>query len=148
MNIEIKEVSEFHITEQRYRWLKDEEVDRYIGFAEELEPNVTYQLKPDNERHFEIYFENSLAGDIRFLYNSEDDKIAKRAEFIIIIGKRNRGLGSLALPLVIEKVKTYYTSIYCYIHKSNFRSLKLMKKNGFYVSDIEGAELLLELDLN
>ena len=147
MSISIKEVSEFYISEQRYRWLKDDEIDRYIGFAEDLEQGRTYLLDPEKERHFEIYFEDSLAGDIRFLYNSQQDKREKRAEFIIIIGKRNRGLGSLALPLIIEEVKAYYRSVYCYIHKSNFRSVKLMKKSGFFVTDIEGSELLLELEL-
>lgn len=148
MSITIKEIDEFYISEQRFRWLKDDEIDRYIGFGTDLEKGKTYSIDSSRERHFEIYFEDSLAGDIRFLYNSEEDKKEKRAEFIIIIGKRNRGLGSLALPIIIEKVKTYYDSIYCYIHKSNFRSVKLMKKSGFFVSDIEGNELLLELDLN
>ena len=148
MSIHIKEVDQFYISDQRYSWLKDDEIDRYIGFGDDLKPGKTYKLNSKKERHFEIYFEDSLAGDIRFLYNSDQDKREKRAEFIIIIGKRNRGLGSLALPIIINEVKNYYSCIYCYIHKSNFRSVKLMKKNGFIVSDIEGSELLLELELN
>lgn len=146
--LRVQEIDTYTITENRYRWLNDSDIDRYIGFSNSIELNDTQKLDKNKERHFEILEDDELVGDIRFIYNNEEDIRLKRAEFIIIIGKRNAGIGSKAFPLIIEAIRNIFDSIYCYIHKSNFRSLKLMKKNGFHVEDIKDSELLLLLDLN
>lgn len=146
--IRVQETDIYEINEARYRWLNDSDIDRYIGFSDEVKLNDSQKIDKENERHFEIFDDDELVGDIRFIYNSDDDKQMRRAEFIIIIGKRNAGIGSKSFPVIMNAVKSIFNSIYCYIHKSNFRSVKLMKKNGFYVEDIKGSELLLVKDLD
>lgn len=148
MTIQVKEIQNFEINEARYRWLTDDDIDRYIGFGTDIEIGKIYKIDNEKERHFEIYADDELIGDIRFIYSNDQDKAQHRAEFIIIIGKRNKGMGSLVFPSIIKAVKPFYKSIYCYVHKSNIRSVKLMKKNGFYVDEIRGSELLLVLDLD
>jgi RimJ/RimL family protein N-acetyltransferase len=147
MKIEVRETKQFYINEARFRWLTDDDIDQYIGFGTNIELGKTYDLDSEKERHFELYEDEELIGDVRFIYSDVDDKAQRKAEFIIIIGKRNKGLGSIVFPYIIETVKELYDSIYCYVHKSNIRSVKLMKKNGFYVDEIKGSELLLVLDL-
>jgi RimJ/RimL family protein N-acetyltransferase len=146
--ITVNEVFTFDVTEDRFRWYSTDDIDRYIGFSEHLKIGESHPLNAEKERHFECYFENEHVADFRCIQNNDEDKQNKRAEFIIIVGKRNMGVGSKSLPKLIEAVKTYYDSIYCYIHKSNIRSMKLMKKNGFYVDEIKGSEILLVLDLD
>jgi len=146
--ITVKEVFQFNVTHDRFRWYTDEDIDRYIGFGENLVVGDIHKLDKTKERHFECYLEDEHVADFRCIQQNDTDKALKRAEFIIIVGRRNAGIGSKVLPLLIESVKSYYESIYCYIHKSNIRSVKLMKKNGFYVEEIRGSELLLVLDLD
>ena len=147
MKIEVKETKQFYINEARFRWLTDDDIDRYIGFGTDIKVGKTYHLNSEKERHFEIYADDELVGDIRFIYTDPDDKANRRSEFIIIIGKRNKGIGSIVFPYIIDTIKDIYDAIYCYVHKSNIRSVKLMKKNGFYVDEIKGSELLLVLDI-
>lgn len=147
MNIDVREVSEFVITEDRYRWFRDEDIDRYIGFSEDFKIGDVQTLNPAMEHHFEVYLDDRHVGDFRCQFNSDEDKKLQRAEFFIIVGVRNAGVGSQVFPALIEASKKYYKQLYCTVHKSNFRSVKLMKKNGFYVDDMDNAELLLKLDL-
>jgi RimJ/RimL family protein N-acetyltransferase len=147
MSVTVKEVDKFIINEKRYRWLTDPDIDRYIGFSEDPVLGDVQKIDKNVERHFELYKNDEHIGDIRFKYADENDKKLKRAEFYIIVGVRNSGVGSLVFPVLINHVRSIYNQIYCTVHKSNFRSVKLMKKNGFYVDDIIGNELLFRLDL-
>jgi RimJ/RimL family protein N-acetyltransferase len=146
--IEIKEVKEFKVTKDRVRWYSDEDIERYIGFSDKMKFGEIHPLDPEKERHFEIFFDGDHVGDVRMIVQNENDQKLKRAELIIIVGRRNAGIGSKSFPFLVKKLKNYYDSIYCYIHKSNFRSVKLMKKNGFYVEEMKENELLLVLDFD
>lgn len=147
MSVEIKEIKEFEITETRFRWLNDDDIERYIGFSDGIHIGDVQKIDSKNERHFEIYNNNEHVGDIRFKYNSESDRKNKSAEFFIIIGVRNAGMGSRVFPKAISAASNYFKQIYCFVHKSNIRSAKLMKKNGFYVDELTKNDILFKLDL-
>jgi RimJ/RimL family protein N-acetyltransferase len=140
--IRLKKIDKFIITEDRHRWMTDEDIDRYIGFTDNLAIGTEYILNHEKEMHFEIYDSSQLVGDVRFILDRENTAL-RRAEMIIIIGKRNLGYGTKAFPLILETCKKYFDELFCIIHKSNFRSLKLFKNNGFIVEDIHDSELYL-----
>lgn len=146
--IDVREVDVFHIDEKRHRWYTDQDIDRYIGFNGDLKVGDNQPINTEVERHFELHLDGEHVGDVRTKFNSEEDKQNKAAEFFIIVGVRNAGVGSKAFPKFIEYSKKYYSQLYCTVHKSNVRSAKLMKKVGFYVDAIKGNELVFRLDLD
>jgi len=66
----------------------------------------------------------------------------------MIIGERNNGIGTTALKMLLEKIKSSYNCVYCQILRSNVASLKILKNNGFQIEGIEGDELTLTKNLN
>ena len=61
----------------------------------------------------------------------------------MIVGDRNRGIGTRAIRELLYHLKTSYRSVYCTILRSNIASLKILKKNNFLIEEIEGRQLRL-----
>ena len=141
--ISINEVDNFLINNDRFRWYTSDDISRFIGFSDTFKEGESFSVNTPLERLLEIRLNGEHVGDVRLISKSEDELLGKTAEFFIIFGKRNAGVGSIVLPKVMEYLSHLYVSLYCTVHTSNLRSLKLLKKNGFYVEELKTPELLL-----
>lgn len=149
MELKIKETESIGFTTERKTWTRDPEVERYIYFEESTKENPQDESALANFfRYFEVYDRNNLVGDIKLFYENEEDILKKRAQILMVIGKRNKGIGTHALNLLLEKLKPQYNSVYCHIMRSNIASLKILKRNGFQVDGIDGEKILLSKILN
>ena len=99
-------------------------------------------------KFYEIYETDNHVGDIKIFYETEEDIFKKRAQILMVIGDRNKGIGTQALSILLEKLKNNYFSVYCNILRSNIASLKILKRNGFLIEKIEGDTLVLSRQLS
>ena len=148
MDLGLKETEQISLTSQREEWTKDPEIKKYIYFQEIQPEKKDSNALTDFQRYYEVYDHDKLVGDIKIFYENETDILLKRGQLLMIIGKRNNGIGTSALKMLLDKIKDSYNSVYCQIRRTNIASLKMLKNNGFQIEEIEGEELTLAKYLN
>jgi len=120
----------------------------YIYFQESVVIPDDSQSLTHFQKFYEIYESDHLVGDIKIFYETEEDVMQKRGQLLMVVGDRNKGIGTNALNLLLDRIKTSYDSVYCHIMRSNVASLKMLKRNGFQIERLEGDMLRLSKSLN
>ena len=143
MTLHLKEAKSIQVTSERKSWVKDPQVNKYLVLRDKPYTTQRHDYLTNFEKYYEIYELGKHVGDIKIFYETEEDIFQKRAQIIMVIGNRNRGIGSHALNLLLSKVKDEYRSLYCFIDRSNIASLKILKRNGFLVERFEKDKVRL-----
>jgi RimJ/RimL family protein N-acetyltransferase len=143
MTLHLKEAKSIQATAERKSWVKDPQINRYLILRDKPNNNLHHDYLTNFEKYYEIYDLGRHVGDIKIFYETEEDIFKKRAQIIMVIGNRNRGIGSSAMNLLLNKVKDKYKSVYCIIDRSNIASLKILKRNGFQIERFEKDKVRL-----
>jgi len=147
MQLQLKETTELVKSSEREHWIDDPYVSSYVTFREKNELSNDSEYLTYFKKYYEIYESQNHVGDIKIFYETEEDIMKKRAQILMVIGERNKGIGTNALSILLEKIKDNYVSVYCNILRSNIASLKILKRNGFIIEKIEGENLQLSRQL-
>lgn len=147
MFLHLKEAKSIQETAERKSWVKDPEINKYLVLRDKPNANPANDYLTNFEKYYEIYELGKHVGDIKIFYETEEDIFQKRAQIIMVIGNRNRGIGSNAMNLLLHKVKDEYKSVYCIIDRSNIPSLKILKRNGFQIERFEKDRVRLSFSL-
>ena len=141
MEVHIKKIKEFVKNKTRERWLLDPIISRFIYHHPDKKPLDFY--KPSFIHNFEIYLGKKLIGDIK-VFGDDNDFRKKVAQILIVLGEnRGEGFGTKALNLLLEKLKNMFNAVYCNVNRYNIASLKMLRKNGFFIKDLKGNEFVL-----
>jgi len=141
MEVHLKQIQEFVKNKTREKWSLDPIVKKFIH--NDNDKNVTDSWKPAFIHNFEIYLGKKLIGDIKVFGNSKDTK-KKVAQILIVLGdNRGEGVGTKALHILLGKLKNMFTAVYCNVNRYNIASLKMLRKNGFFIKDLKGNEFVL-----
>jgi len=62
---------------------------------------------------------------------------------MVLGDNRGEGVGTKALNLLLDKMKNMFTAVYCTVNRYNIASLKMLRKNGFFIKDLKGNEFVL-----
>jgi RimJ/RimL family protein N-acetyltransferase len=143
MELDLKETKSIETTDLRQHWVDDPNVSNYIYFEQGQAPEETDNHLTSFTRYYEIFESGRHVGDIKVFYETEQDIMEKRAQILMIVGERGRGIGTRAIRELIENMRKSYRSVYCTILRSNIASLKILKRNDFQVEEISGDELRL-----
>lgn len=147
MLLNLKEAKSIKATSERKSWVSDPQINKYLILRDKHDTDPPIDYLTNFEKYYEIYELGKHVGDIKIFYETEEDILQKRAQIIMVIGNRNRGIGSNALNLLLQKVKDYYKSVYCIIDRSNIASLKILKRNGFQIERFEKDKVRLSFPL-
>ncbi len=145
MILELKEKDQIQTNEERESWLSDPLVQQYVELRDvgSVRNDEDYGSLTNFNRYYEIYNHDHHVGDIKVFYETEDDIFYKRAQILMVVGDRNKGIGTEALKILMDKMKDIYQSAYCVIQKSNIASLKILKRNNFHVDKMDDQTILL-----
>ena len=145
MILELKEKDQIQTNEERESWLSDPLVQQYVELRDvgSVRNDEDNGLLTNFNRYYEIYNNDHHVGDIKVFYETEDDIFYKRAQILMVVGDRNKGIGTEALNILMDKMKDIYQSAYCVIQKSNIASLKILKRNNFHVDKMDGQTIQL-----
>jgi len=143
MLLDLKEASNIQVTSERKSWIKDPKINRYLVLRDKPPRNNKKAHLTNFEKYYEIYEVDRHVGDIKVFYETEEDILKERAQILMVVGKRNHGIGTNALHLLLDRVKGKYKSVYCIIDRSNIASLKMLKRNGFEVDKLERNKVIL-----
>jgi len=138
MEIVLKPADHIELTPTRESWLADPEVNEYVYIRDKHHREYDTNSLTNFDRFYEIFEKEKHVGDIKVFYETEADIFEKRAQLLIVVGERNRDIGTNAVNLLIHKIGNDYESFYCKILRSNIASLKILKKNGFILDNIDG----------
>jgi RimJ/RimL family protein N-acetyltransferase len=148
MLINLKEAGSIQVTPERKSWVRDSQISKYLILRDKPKTDPKKDFLTNFEKFYEVYELDKHVGDIKVFYETEEDIFKHRAQIIMVIGKRNNGIGSNALKLLLEKVKDEYQSLYCLIDRSNIASLKILKRNGFQIDKFERDKVRLSHQLS
>jgi RimJ/RimL family protein N-acetyltransferase len=148
MLINLKEAGSIQKTPERKSWVQDSQISKYLVLRDKPKTDHQKDLLTNFEKFYEVYELDKHVGDIKVFYETEEDIFKQRAQIIMVIGKRNNGIGSNALKLLLKKVKDEYQSLYCLIDRSNIASLKILKRNGFQIDRFERDKVRLSHQLS
>ena len=148
MILHLKEKENLDINDERNTWLEDPLVTEYVEIRDAGNIEDTDSLLTNFNRYYEIYNHDIHVGDIKLFYETEDDIFNKRAQILMVVGKRNQGIGTEALRLLLEKISNTYQSVYCIIQRTNVASLKILKRNDFEIEALDDYTLKLTRDLS
>jgi len=148
MHVSLKQAKRIELNSIRNRWIDDPIVSSYVFLNEKAPKENRSGDLTDFRKYYEIYEGQELVGDIKLFYESEEDILQKRAQVLMVVGERNRGIGTQALALLIEREQKNYRSFYCEIQRSNVASLKILKRNGFNIDKIDENHIFLSRPLN
>ena len=137
MTIQIKEARYINSSTDRLRWVRDPEVQSYVTLHDAGNSDRNTNTLPNFQRYYEIFYHDKHVGDIKVYYDCEADIFDQRAQILMVVGERNQGIGTEALRLLIQEIKDYYRGIYCIIHRTNVASLKILKRNGFSIEQMD-----------
>jgi predicted acetyltransferase len=117
MLLDLREAASIQATAQRKSWVKDPQVNQYLVLRDKpprkkRNPNLT-----NFEKFYEIYELEKHVGDIKVFYETEEDILNKRAQILMVVGKRNHGIGTKALNILLDRMKEKYNSVYCVINQ-------------------------------
>ena len=148
MYIDLKETNNIQPTQERLSWVYDPAVNEYIFNSDPIpEEDETNNLTRFH-KYYEIYQQGQHVGDIKVFYETEEDILKKRAQILMVVGNRNKGIGTDAINLLLDRLKGNYYSVYCNILRSNVASLKILKRNGFSIEKINENNLLLSCNIS
>jgi RimJ/RimL family protein N-acetyltransferase len=147
MLLDLREAASIQATAQRKSWVKDPQVNQYLVLRDKpprkkRNPNLT-----NFEKFYEIYELEKHVGDIKVFYETEEDILNKRAQILMVVGKRNHGIGTKALNILLDRMKEKYNSVYCVINRSNIASLKMLKRTGFEIEKLDRNKVILSRPL-
>jgi len=137
MTIQIKETQYIDSSTDRLRWIRDPEIQSYVTLQDVGNSDRTANTLPNFQRYYEIFYQDEHVGDIKVYYDCEADIFDQRAQILMVVGERNQGIGTEALRLLIREIKDYYRSVYCIIDRTNIASLKILKRNGFSIEQMD-----------
>ena len=141
MEVHLRKIKEFVKNNSREKWLIDPIVKRFIH--SNPGKNVEGSWKPAFIHNFEIYIGRKLVGDIK-VFGSDSDIKKRVAQILIVLGEnRGEGVGTKAINLLLGKLQNMYTAVYCNVNRYNVASLKMLRKNGFFIKDLRGNEFIL-----
>lgn len=141
MEVRLKKIKEFVKNNTREKWLVDPFISRFIHHdADKKQPDSN---KPSFMHNFEIYLGKKLIGDIK-VFGDEKDTRMGMARILIVLGeKRGEGIGTTAINLLLEQLKKMFSAVYCNVNRYNLASLKMLRKNGFFIQDLKGNDFIL-----
>ena len=148
MLINLKEAGSIQVTPERKSWIQDSQISKYLVLRDKPKTDPRKDFLTNFEKFYEVYELDKHVGDIKVFYETEEDIFKKRAQIIMVIGKRNNGIGSNALKLLLKRLKDEYQSLYCLIDRSNIASLKILKRNGFQIDKFERDKVRLSHQLS
>lgn len=141
MEVRLKQIQEFVKNKTREKWLLDPIIRKF--FDNDSDKKVIDSWKPAFIQNFEIYLDKKLIGDIKVFGNTKDIK-KRAAQILMVLGdERGHGIGSKALGMLLEKLKDMFSTVYCTVNRYNIASLKMLRKNGFFIKDLKGNEFVL-----
>jgi RimJ/RimL family protein N-acetyltransferase len=141
MEVQLKKIRQFVKNSTREKWLLDPIIKRFLNSDYNKETGNTW--KPAFIHNFEIYSGKKLIGDIK-VFGSDSDFKKKVAQILIVIGEnRGQGVGTKAIAMLLEKLKDMFGAVYCNVNRYNIASLKMLRKNGFFIKDLKGNEFVL-----
>jgi RimJ/RimL family protein N-acetyltransferase len=142
MNIQLKETVEFTSNKSRNKWMADPHIGKYLDFSGDSQENSQLE-KALFVTNYEIYNGKKLVGDIK-VFGYKEDQIKRMAQFLIVLGEqRNKGIGTIAIALLLEKLRKKYISVYCYVNRYNLASIRMLQKNGFLIKNLKSNEVIL-----
>jgi RimJ/RimL family protein N-acetyltransferase len=147
MEIVLKPTDQIELTPTRESWLADPEINEYVCIRDKHPREYDTNSLTNFDRFYEIFEKEKHVGDIKVFYETEADIFEKRGQILIVVGERNRDIGTNALNLLIHKIGEDYESLYCKILRSNIASLKILKKNGFILDNMDGDILTFSRQL-
>lgn len=148
MLINLKEAGSIQVTPERKSWIQDSQISKYLVLRDKPKTDPKKDFLTNFEKFYEVYELDKHVGDIKVFYETEEDIFKQRAQIIMVIGKRNNGIGSNALKLLLKRLKDEYQSLYCLIDRSNIASLKILKRNGFQIDKFERDKVRLSHQLS
>lgn len=141
MEVRLKQIQEFVKNKTREKWLLDPIVRKFIH--SDPSKNAADSWKPEFIHNFEIYLGKKLIGDIK-VFGDDSDIRKKVARILIVLGdNRGEGVGTKAINLLLDKLKDMFSAVYCNVNRYNIASLKMLRKNGFFIKDLKGNEFIL-----
>ena len=141
MEVRLKRIKQFVKNTTREKWLLDPIVKKFLHHDNENEESSSW--KPAFIHNFEIYTGRKLIGDIKVFGNDGDFK-NRVAQILIVVGEnRGEGVGTKAINLLLGKLKDMFNAVYCNVNRYNIASLKMLRKNGFFIKDLKGNEFVL-----
>lgn len=141
MEVRLKRIKQFVKNTTREKWLLDPIVKKFLHYNDENEQSSSW--KPAFIHNFEIYTGRKLIGDIK-VFGTNNDLKKKVAQILIVIGEnRGEGVGTKAINLLLGKLKNMFNVVYCTVNRYNIASLKMLRKNGFFIKDLKGNEFIL-----
>jgi RimJ/RimL family protein N-acetyltransferase len=139
----------------RVKWLNNPKATRYALENPKKKTNIKEQtiwfnnyLKDKNKKFFTIFHDNTAIGFMGF---SKINKKVGMADIFIMIGEdeyRRKGLGSEALIIHLLEYgfkKLKLKTINLEVNKKNKPAIKLYKKAGFKIKDINVSEISMNL---
>ncbi len=145
MILHLKEKIKIQPNEERESWLNDPLVQQFVELRDvgSIGEDESIGSLTHFNRYYEIYNNDRHVGDIKVFYENEDDIFHRRAQILMVVGERNKGIGTEALKLLMDKMKDTYNSAYCVIQRTNVASLKILKRNNFQVEKMDNDTILL-----
>jgi RimJ/RimL family protein N-acetyltransferase len=141
MEVRLKQIQEFVKNKTREKWLHDPGIKKFI-YADPSKNDVESR-KPEFIHNFEIYLGKKLIGDIK-VFGDDSDFKKKVAQILIVMGdNRGEGIGTKAINMLLEKLKDMFSAVYCNVNRYNIASLKMLRKNGFFIKDLKGNQFIL-----
>jgi len=134
------------ITEDYISWIRSESITKFTKIKKnKIEDIIQYVLKNISDKNvffLKILFNNIHIGNVRIqkIRNKKEE-----ASVAIIIGNKrfhNKGIGSAVIAKVIKIMKKdkNIKTLSAYIHKNNYSSISIFKKNGF-VKDLTNQSI-------
>ena len=138
--IELKKFNTSNITKKYMSWLKDKEIIKFTRINPknkyiDIVKYVKRHQNNKNEKLLRIIFKKKHIGNLRIHFINQI-----KATLAILIGEKNyhsKGIGTKSIKLAIKYIKkNKIKKIYAYVHKENLHSLRLFKKSGFKIKEI------------
>ena len=147
MTLELKELKALDLNQERLDWSDRPWITEYVELRDSADPQDSEKSLTNFNSYFEIYQKDRHVGDIKVFYETEEDILQKRAQILMVVADPNRGIGTTAFGLLLERLKGIYYSVYCIILRSNIASLKILKRHNFLIDRMDDETLRLVREL-
>lgn len=147
MTLELKELKTLDLNQDRLEWSDKPWITEYVELRDSSEPQDSQNSLSNFNCYFEIYRQNEHVGDIKVFFENEEDVLQKKAQILMVVADRNKGIGTTALGLLLERLNGFYQSVYCIILRSNIASLKILKRHNFLIERMDDETLRLVREL-
>lgn len=143
MTLELKELKTLDLNQDRREWSDKPWITEYVELRDSSEQQDSEKSLTNFNCYFEIYQQNKHVGDIKVFYENEEDVLQKKAQILMVVADRNKGIGTTALGLLLDRLNGIYNSVYCIILRSNIASLKILKRHNFLIDRMDDETLRL-----